>query len=210
MDYTPIYNFEVKDVSDSGRFTGYAAVFSNVDLQGDVCEPGCFRKTIAESRGKVPILMGHIMARIVGFGLDAAEDSHGLKVTGEFTLDSDEGRNAFATSRHAARVGAPIGLSIGYGVAEGGYKMGRDGTRSLHEVTLWEYSITPTPANPRARISSVKCADLQPGDWERLFRDQGFSKRETERLVHACKGLAGAADEEDEINDLIAFMRSQR
>lgn len=210
MDYTSTFSFEVKSVSENGHLVGYASTFGGPpDLQGDICEPGCFRKTIAETRGKVPILMGHIMARIVGFGTHAEEDSKGLLVHGEFT-DNDEGRNAHATARHAARVGSPLGLSIGYSIADtGGFKMDSQGYRHLHEVTLWEYSLAATPANPRARISAVKAADLQPDDWERLFRTNGFSKRETEKLVFACKNVLTDPRHEDP-NDLAAFLRRRR
>lgn len=33
------FRLELKDIGDTGVFTGYASVFGNEDLQGDVVEP---------------------------------------------------------------------------------------------------------------------------------------------------------------------------
>ena len=46
--------------------------------------------------------MSHNTGRVVGFSTAAEEDSKGLRVEGEFTFASDEGRNAYATVKHAA------------------------------------------------------------------------------------------------------------
>jgi HK97 family phage prohead protease len=158
MLHSPAYGFSIKSAGvDDGRFTGYASVFGPpADLQGDLMQKGCFAKTLRKSGGRVPILMGHIMARIVGFGVDAVEDSYGLKVTGEFTMDSDEGRSAWATAKHAARCGHELGLSIGYLVPPNGSTYDNNtGTRTIREVELLEYSVTPVPASPRSRIRGV-------------------------------------------------------
>ena len=36
--------FEIKEADDAGKFSGYAAVFDNVDLGNDVIEKGAFKK----------------------------------------------------------------------------------------------------------------------------------------------------------------------
>ena len=51
---------QLKSVSESdGTFTGYAGVFGNIDSYGDILVKGCFADSIAESKGKVPILANH-------------------------------------------------------------------------------------------------------------------------------------------------------
>jgi phage head maturation protease len=50
---------EFKEVSEDGQFDGHAAVFGNVDLQGDKIKRGAFTRTLAETGGKWPVLMGH-------------------------------------------------------------------------------------------------------------------------------------------------------
>ena len=149
------FPFQVKAVETDGRFTGYASVFGNQDRQGDVVLPGAFKDTLAQHRGRVPILLAHRTDQPIGFGIDAQEDSHGLKVVGEFTLDSDSGRNAYATAKHAAKLNHEIGLSIGYAIPPGGSEF-RDDVRYLKAVDLYEYSIALVPANAEARITGVK------------------------------------------------------
>ena len=52
--------FELEGFDDKeGTFSGYGAVFSNIDSGGDIIEPGAFTKTIAEGIGRVKILSGH-------------------------------------------------------------------------------------------------------------------------------------------------------
>jgi HK97 family phage prohead protease len=183
--------FQFKELGDAGQFAGHAAVFDNVDLQGDKIAAGAFAKTLKETGGKWPILMGHIMARIVGFSLEAAEDSKGLAVTGEFTLGSDEGRNAYATAQHAARVKAPMGLSIGYGVRKGGADYDEaTGVRTLKSLDVYEFSLAAVPANPRARVARVKAAGERWSvrECEEILRDAGFSSSEAKCLISSLKG----------------------
>src|SRR3954454_21931238 len=92
---------EMKGLEEhNGRVSGYGSVFGNEDLQGDVVCPGAFKQTIAENPSGWPMLSGHIMSRVVGFWTHAREDSKGLYVEGEFTLDSADGAAAAATCRH--------------------------------------------------------------------------------------------------------------
>ena len=176
--------FELKSVEESGVFEGYASTFGNMDLQHDIVMPGAFSATLASNKGKVPILMAHQTARIVGFGIDAEEDAKGLKVRGQFALDADDGRNAYAITKAAAANGSKLGLSIGYGVRKNGAEWDEEqNVRKLKAVDLYEYSIAAVPANPRARVSRVKAEreHREAGDWtirdfEEHLRDAGLSR----------------------------------
>ena len=44
------------EVAEDGTFKGYAAVFGNKDLGGDVCVKGCFAKSLADhtAKGRLP------------------------------------------------------------------------------------------------------------------------------------------------------------
>jgi HK97 family phage prohead protease len=188
FEYSRPFEFSVKEISDDdkGRFEGYASVFgAPADLQGDIVRAGAFAHTIKQSKGMVPILMGHVMARIVGFGLSAEEDARGLKVVGEFTLDSDEGRNAYATCRHASKCGHKIGLSIGYAIRRGGFEYDeKTGIRTLTDIDLYEYSIAATPASPRSRVSRVKASDAWTArEFEEYLREAGLSREAAKRFV---------------------------
>jgi HK97 family phage prohead protease len=191
-------SFEFKELTENGQFDGHAAVFGNVDLQGDRIKRGAFARTLEATRGRWPILMGHLMSRVVGFSLGAEEDSKGLAVTGEFTMDSDEGRNAYATARHAARVKSPLGLSIGYGIGKDGAKFNSEsGVRDLTDLDVYEFSLAAVPANPRARMGRVKAEDarikaddlLSAPQIEEVLREAGFSRHEARRLMFCMSAL---------------------
>jgi HK97 family phage prohead protease len=180
---------DFKEVTDDGQFEGHAAVFGNVDLQGDKIRRGAFKRTLDETGGRWPVLMGHIMARPVGFSTGAEEDNKGLLVRGEFTLGADDGRNAYALAKHAAALRQPFGLSIGYGVAKDGMKVNSDtGVRDLTDLDVYEFSLAAVPANSRARIGRVKAAgELTEREIEDILRDAGFLHNEAKRLISSMK-----------------------
>ncbi len=187
--YTCAIDF--KEVTETGQFEGHAAVFNNVDLGGDRIKRGAFRRTLEETGGKWPVLMGHIMARPVGFSTGGQEDNKGLSVAGEFTLDSDDGRNAYAIAKHAAKLKQPFGLSIGYGIADGGAKFNGDtGVRDLTDLDVYEFSLASVPMNQRARIGRVKslAERLSEREIEGILRDAGFSANEAKCLISSMKG----------------------
>jgi Escherichia/Staphylococcus phage prohead protease len=187
--HTGFYAFALtKAVDDEGTFDGYASTFGNVDLQGDVVLPGAFTETLKKTAGKVPILMAHNSAEIVGFGIEAAEDERGLRVRGQFTPDSDAGRNAAAIARHAHKIGHKLGLSMGYRVRKDGADWDEStGIRKLKAVDLYEYSIAAVPANPRARMTRVKTVR----EAEAALRELGLTGDEARQLISICKGEAG-------------------
>lgn len=180
-----------KELTDTGQFEGHAAVFSNVDLQGDKIKRGAFAETIEESAGRWPVLMAHNTGRVVGFSTGAEEDSKGLRVTGEFTLASDEGRNAYATVKHAAELGQRFGLSIGYSVRgeDGASYDENTNVRTLKNLTVYEFSLAAVPANPRARIAAVKeLADCKTvRDVEAWVREHGATGDEARRMISLCR-----------------------
>ena len=51
--------FNLESADENGEFSGYAAVFGNVDAGGDVIEKGAFAKTIAEDFDRIKILSQH-------------------------------------------------------------------------------------------------------------------------------------------------------
>lgn len=145
---------QIKSVDDAGVFTGYAAVFNNEDLGGDIITPGAFTKTIKENP-QVPVLWGHDSREVIGINKEWKEDTVGLYVTGQLILDVQRAKEA----RSLMQVGAVKGLSIGYDPVVVDYSKASDGIRILKEVKLWEYSLTPFPMNPEAQVTGVKRMD---------------------------------------------------
>jgi HK97 family phage prohead protease len=164
--YVPL--LEVKAADDgSGELEGFAAVFGNVDLGGDLILPGAFKKTLADwrrAKGRIPLVDGHLSdssKTLLGSVTRAEErtagDPKGLWFRASFA--SDPGSQ---TVRTKALEGHLNGVSIGWLPMPGGvsFKQGDDGepVRILSEVRLFEISLTPVPMNPEARLTSVKAA----------------------------------------------------
>jgi len=142
--------FEVKELSDSGEFIGIASVYGNVDMGGDVVDPGAFTKTIKERGNKVRLLDNH-KTRI---GLAQLSDiGTGLQAVGKINLDKPDGKNAYSDLKFYRDNGMPMGMSIGYQTV----KADAEGNvRHLKELKLFEVTLTEFPMNEQARVVSVK------------------------------------------------------
>ncbi|MDQ0303778.1 HK97 family phage prohead protease [Ancylobacter polymorphus] len=142
------------NIAPDGGFEGYAAVFGRVDLGRDLILPGAFSRSLAErGAGGVRLLFQHDPAEPIGSWLSLAEDSVGLYVKGQLTLDVARAREVLALMR----AGAIDGLSIGFRTVEGRTDP-RTRVRRLSRIDLWEVSIVTFPMQPDARIASVKRA----------------------------------------------------
>lgn len=142
------FKFDVKSIDEQGIFEGYAAVFGNEDLGGDIIEPGAFKKTLQENP-RMPILWQHDPREPIGVTLEAYEDMHGLRVRGQLNLETSRGREAYALLKQ----GALKGLSIGYDAIKEVWEGAR---RRLKEIRLWEWSLVTFPMNPLAQVTAVK------------------------------------------------------
>src|SRR2546426_11108508 len=145
------FRFQIKSSEPDGKFTGLAAVYNNIDLQGDSVQPGAFTKTLQNAKGPWPLLAGHDRNEQIGFA--QLEDSpQGLKINGQLVLHTERAKQTYALMK----VAALRGLSIGYDSVRSVMK---DGVRLLTEVKLFEVSLTPFPANELALVTSVKTSD---------------------------------------------------
>lgn len=183
---------ELKFAADEGAqamsFTGYGAVFGNVDSYGDVIEAGAFSKFLADVKaGNQPwpaMLSQHGGWQMsaedmtpIGVWTDFAEDGHGLKVTGQLA-DTPRGLEMYKLMKMSPRP-AIDGMSIGYIAKEWEPRSKpEDPKRKLKRIDLIEVSIVTRPANGKARVESVK-NDWTERDFERLLtRDAGLSRSE--------------------------------
>ena len=147
-----VIQFDVKAVAEDGTFTGYASTFNNSDLGGDIVLPGAFTKSLTKRpAAKVKMLRAHDQSEPIGIWTSLAEDSKGLKATGQLTLDTTKGRETYAL----LKAGAMDGLSIGYKTVKADFDRAK-GARLLKELDLGEISVVTFPMNPRATVSAVK------------------------------------------------------
>ena len=214
---------EVKLASDdfdakTGEFTGYGAIFGNVDSYGDVIAKGAFKKTLREweERGKLPpMLLQHGGGGFGGNAMDMMpvgqwnsmeENSKGLKMAGKlFALATERGQYIY----EGLKSGVLDGLSIGCRTRKA--TMGtkpKDPARTLEDIDLMEVSIVTFPANGKARVTGVKAADSVKTirEFEDFLRDVGgFSHAKAKAI--AASGFKGSEPRDEDGADLVAALR---
>lgn len=137
-----------------GRIEGFASVYGNTDLGGDVVEKGAFKQTLNHT-AVVPLLMDHNYTTSGVAGVAMLEDQDkGLYMMAEMPLDVPEVMAVYRKVKFMIEKGAKMGLSIGYDPVK--TEPGMDGTRRLKELALHEVSITPFPMNTEAQIMAAK------------------------------------------------------
>jgi hypothetical protein len=199
--------FELKDVSpDDGTFTGYGAVFGNVDQGGDVIRQGAFTDSLAawQQKGKLPkMLWQHNSAQPIGVWTSMQQDTHGLLVQGKFTKGVQCADEAYALLKD----GAIDGLSIGYQTVDADYDSDL-GIRSLSKLNLMEVSLVTLPMNQLATVTSVKAAEQVRTirEFEDFLRDVGGYSHAAAKSIAAggFKAIRSEPRDEDEIGDIIA------
>ena len=171
--------FELKALNDDGTFSGYAAIFGNVDRDGEVIERGAFKEFIKNDDGKVVVLWQHNTKEPIGVA-DVSEDAKGLRFEGSLVLDDATARKA----RAHMLAKSVRGMSIGFDTLKDEI---RDGIRHLKELRLWEISLVTFGANPVAGVDSVKQAgqidDVR--ECEEYLRDVGFSRSKAKAMAVA-------------------------
>ncbi len=206
--------FKVKSLDDSGSFAGYASVFGNEDLYGDIVEVGAFSnsiKSLTEGKKKLPILWQHDPSQPIGVFEELKEDDRGLHVKGRLLVEEvRQAKEAYALMK----AGAIDGLSIGYRTNKADLDLDT-GIRRLLDVDLKEASIVTFPANEGSRIESVK-QKLEGGElptlseFEKFLRESGFSKSQATAI--ASKGLRGLLGEpgqkQAQLNNVFSILKS--
>lgn len=158
--------------SATGTFSGYGAVFGNVDSHKDVIQSGAFRASLSEwrAKGRLPRMLlmhgsnGNPFSGDdlpIGVWTTMCEDSRGLYVEGRLlALDTDYGRRILSLMKG----GALDGLSIGFIVKRASPGTGT-AKRFLEAIDLREVSIVDEPSNDLARVDAMKesvvTADLE-------------------------------------------------
>jgi len=166
--------FEIKSIGEDGTFSGYGAVFGNVDYWGDVIAPGAFSKTLAafSAKSSMPaMLWQHDSDHPIGVWNDMREDAKGLYVEGKLLIaDVAKAKEAYAL----LKAKGISGMSIGYSASVWEWDDNKD-IRTLKEIDLWEVSLVTFPANDQAQVVDVKGVEQlsTARELERFLRDDG-------------------------------------
>ena len=170
---------ELKEANADGTFTGYAAVFGNIDLGDDVIEQGAFKKVKTTKDGKLRTAFYHRLDQLAGKA-SFFQDSYGLRVEAKLSLGVSYVRDAYELMKD----GVLDGLSVGFDILTGGATWEERDGRSIRVITaaeLWEFSIVPFGMNPEALVDSVKAATIR--DFEAQLRSLGYSRAEAKALA---------------------------
>lgn len=221
------FKFAPEDMdSKTGEFSGYGAVFGNVDSHGDVIERGAFSKTLADwdAKGSLPtmkLMHGTNINPFSGSDLPVGrwkvmrEDDRGLYVEGKLSgMDTDRGRFHYSLMQD----GALNGLSIGYRVDHANRGDGVKIKRRLQSLKLSEVSLVPQGSNDQALVTDLKSwvdGNLPTlPQFEDFLREAGFSNTQAKAIAgkglsHLLQREAGSASSEtdDPMNALWAAMR---
>lgn len=206
---------EIKQVSDTGGFEGYASTRA-MDHIGDIVEEGAFKDSLEswQSKGKWPkMLWQHDPNKVIGVWTDMQENDKGLYVKGEVATDTTLGGDLYKLMRR----GAIDAMSIGYQIVDADYDSAGSRIRRLRKLKLWEVSLVTFPMNPEAEVTAVKRLH-SVGDVERVLRDAGvpnnFAKLVANHgFTEAKQRLDDRRDggeqlEQDDIDRLLEAIRS--
>ena len=139
---------------EEGVFSGYGAVFENVDSGGDIIEAGAFKKALEAGCGRVKILALHNDCWLpIGKPLELREDEKGLFLKAKIS-DTSMGKDIKILLKDEVL----NELSIGYEPVVFDYD--EKGIRHLKEVDLWEVSVVTWAMNPEAVITDYKSATV--------------------------------------------------
>lgn len=129
---------------------GYASIFGEADLAGDIVRAGAFAKSLQRQNGlKVPMLFQHKGGKIAGHWTRIREDGKGLYMRGLINLNLPAGKMAAKLIRHKLL----DGLSIGFIAGE--WRPAGVSGRVLNSVDLREVSLVTTPMAPKARFTII-------------------------------------------------------
>jgi HK97 family phage prohead protease len=205
--------FELKEVSESGVFSGYGSVFDVIDDGGDIIQAGAFAASLADwaMKGRAPaMLWQHSMREPIGAWEIVRETDKGLFVQGQLALKTQRGAEAY----ELMKMKALSGLSVGYMTREDSRDQ-KTGIRTIKQADLWEISPVTFPMNDAARISAVKSIEeiIDFKSAERFLREAGnLSRSEATAFIARVKGLMqrdSAADDEATQRAVAALRRRQ-
>lgn len=135
-------------LGDKGVIKGYASVFNNRDLDGDIILPGAFKNTLSKNK-EVRLLWQHNANIPIGVLNKLSEDTKGLKMTAQLQLAIIDAQKAY----EMVKQNMIKGLSIGFSIIDSFFS--KD-TRYIKSVNLHEISLVTFPANRLACVDSVK------------------------------------------------------
>lgn len=200
--------FDIKEFDDAERIlTGYSATW-DLDSGGDVIHKGAFKKTLKErvAAGKVKLADSHFWdsSHVLGTMIEGSEDDKGL--LSRFKLSQAPSVDDTVTKIREKHINS---LSIGYRAMKYDFEKSVDGSliRHLHEVSLYEVSVTPYPMNEAATITGLKAMqELFQGIKDGTIDPAALETEELSAQVKSAVMRLWNVLEEKDREDLRAFL----
>jgi HK97 family phage prohead protease len=185
--FTKSITAEVKDLDDKGLVKFYFSIFSNIDLDNDITEPGAFAKTISDwkssNKKRIRHFKNHRWDQTPGVLQDLYEDEKGGVAVSRLILGTQLGKETY----EEYKAGAITEHSFGYDIIESFFEETENGKiQHLKQLKLEEVSsLNSWGANAMTDVIDMKNKDqimklleklenLKKGD----FTDQYFEKLE--------------------------------
>lgn len=182
------FAMKLKSDEGAGTISGYFSTYDRIpDSYGDVIEKGAFTETIEarkESGHPFPLCWNHDLNQIIG-AVDTIEDTdHGPLMTAHF-FDTALAQE----KRELVKQGVVYQFSFAYDV-KGWERPTEEEEKAgimniLTKLDLFEVSIVPIPANPRAEVTDIKSGRRN-------------SKKDAEAIKQAIALLQGVLDDADD------------
>lgn len=194
-------SFNIKSDADSGKISGYFSTYDRIpDSYGDVVAQGAFTDTIKareESGHPFPLCWNHDLDQIIG-KVDSIEDTEkGPLMTASF-FDTPLAQE----KRAIVQSGVVYQFSFAYGIEDAAQVTLEDGTKAneLRKLDLFEVSIVPIPANPRAEVTEIKADEAETKDADpEVKAGKRNSKKDADAIREAISLLQGVLGELDDI-----------
>jgi hypothetical protein len=171
---------------DAGTISGYFSTYDRKpDSYGDIIAPGAFTETIKareESGHPFPLCWNHDLDQIIG-KVDSIEDTE----KGPLMTASFFNTQLAQEKREIVKSGVVYQFSFAYDILDAEIVTLEDGTKAqeLRKLDLFEVSIVPIPANPRAEVTDIKAGRRN-------------SKSDEQAIRQAITLLQGVLDNEEE------------
>lgn len=198
---------DMEYVDDEKTITAYLTTFENSDVVGDVIKTGAlddFVEKFDPEKQKLPMLYGHDTKSIIGEWVKLEIDEYGVKGTGVLYTETSLGDDVYKLLKRKAVASVSIGFS------SSDYDVEEDGSRTFKTIVLRETSVVLNPANPQAKILSVKSADgmIETKALKSVLKEAGLTNREAEALfLHGWKGLKNMRQADDDAESLINILK---
>ena len=150
----------IKSNEDAGTISGYFATYDRIpDSYGDVIAPGAFTETLEkrkESGHPFPLCWNHDLNQIIGavYPENITDTEKGPHIDEGSFFDTPLAQE----KRELVKKGVVWQYSFAYDILAAGPTELDEGVKAneLQKLDVFEISIVPIPANPRAVVTDIK------------------------------------------------------